>query len=704
MVAGDLVNTASRIQSARRAGHGAGRRGDERACGGAIVYEDAGRARAQGQGRAGRSSGGRCGWSAGVGGALGSTGLEAPFVGRDRELRLVKELFHARPRTAERSWSRSIGIGGIGKSRLALGVREVHRRARGRRLLAPGPLPLLRRGRRVLGAGRDGSRARAGSPRTRSRAAPRAKLRAARRGARPGSRGAPLRRAAARPPARARGAARAGDQENLFAAWRAVLRAPRRDATRRCSSSRTSSGPTRACSTSSSTSLDWSRDMPIFVLTLARPELDGAPARPGAPGKRNFTSLYLEPLSPRRDGGAAHRPRPGLPDELRDAHPRPRRGRPACTRSRPCACCSTAVLLVREDGAYRLTGEIETLEVPETLHALLAARLDGLAPEERGSSRTRPCSARRSRCDGLGALSGSEDELEPLLAALVRKEVLVAPGRPALARARAVRVPPGPRRGRLRDALAAGAQGSTSRRRASLRRSATRRRSSRSSPRTTSTRTGRPPTTPTPRDPRDGTRRCSCAPASAPRRSPRNEEAQHALRACDRARRRSVRAGRAARARRPDGRRARGPRQRARTSRRRSRCFDEAGETHAGCPGRGAPRARSMWDRGARSRGSRADGPRLSGVCRRRSRTRTSPARRQLGRFLFFAGRPRRRDASGSSSRSSSPRLALPETFSQALNTKAILLVSPRHGCSRASRSSGTRSRSRSSTTNRRRR
>ncbi len=40
-------------------------------------------------------------------------------------------------------------------------------------------------------------------------------------------------------------------------------------------------------------------------------------------------------------------------------------------------------LLVQEGPAYRLTGRVEALEVPETLHALIAARLDGLSAEER---------------------------------------------------------------------------------------------------------------------------------------------------------------------------------------------------------------------------------------------------------------------------------------------------------------------------------
>ena len=40
-------------------------------------------------------------------------------------------------------------------------------------------------------------------------------------------------------------------------------------------------------------------------------------------------------------------------------------------------------LLVQEGSTYQLVGEVDTLEVPETLHALIAARLDGLAPDER---------------------------------------------------------------------------------------------------------------------------------------------------------------------------------------------------------------------------------------------------------------------------------------------------------------------------------
>ena len=52
-------------------------------------------------------------------GSQRSSVLEAPFTGRDHELRLVKELFHA---SAERSSARLVlvsGVAGVGKSRLA---------------------------------------------------------------------------------------------------------------------------------------------------------------------------------------------------------------------------------------------------------------------------------------------------------------------------------------------------------------------------------------------------------------------------------------------------------------------------------------------------------------------------------------------------------------------------------------------------------
>ena len=82
-------------------------------------------------------------------------------------------------------------------------------------------------------------------------------------------------------------------------------------------------------------------------------------------------------------------------------------------------------VLVREEGAFRLIGEIDTLEVPETLQALIAARLDGLAAEERRVVQDAAVLGRTFTLRGLASVSGiPEDELEPLLGALMRKEVL----------------------------------------------------------------------------------------------------------------------------------------------------------------------------------------------------------------------------------------------------------------------------------------
>ena len=97
MVAGDLVNTASRVQSGTVYVGDSTRRATEQT----VAYESAGSHELQGKGglyplyHALRVV-------SGARGTLKSQGLEAPFVGRDRELRLIKDLFHACPTTGER--------------------------------------------------------------------------------------------------------------------------------------------------------------------------------------------------------------------------------------------------------------------------------------------------------------------------------------------------------------------------------------------------------------------------------------------------------------------------------------------------------------------------------------------------------------------------------------------------------------------------
>jgi tetratricopeptide (TPR) repeat protein len=82
-------------------------------------------------------------------------------------------------------------------------------------------------------------------------------------------------------------------------------------------------------------------------------------------------------------------------------------------------------LVTRDGPVYRPTEEIRTLEIPETLHALAAARLDGLPPEERAVVQQACVLGKTFTKRALARLVGTtEEELDPLLTGLVRKEVL----------------------------------------------------------------------------------------------------------------------------------------------------------------------------------------------------------------------------------------------------------------------------------------
>src|SRR5580658_8086130 len=117
MVAGDAVNTAARVQAAAEPGRCWVDEVTQRLAGSAIEFAGAGEHRLKGKAEPQHL------WRAvrvlaGVGGSQRVDGLEAPLVGRDAELRTVRELFHA---SAERRVPRLVrgsGPAGVGKSRL----------------------------------------------------------------------------------------------------------------------------------------------------------------------------------------------------------------------------------------------------------------------------------------------------------------------------------------------------------------------------------------------------------------------------------------------------------------------------------------------------------------------------------------------------------------------------------------------------------
>ncbi|WP_309649227.1 adenylate/guanylate cyclase domain-containing protein [Nocardioides sp.] len=117
MVAGDAVNTAARVQSAATPGQVWVDETTRLLTTAAITYADAGSHALKGKVDPVPL------WSvravvAAVGGAQRADGLEAPLVGRDRELRLIKELFHQTQESGRPTLLVVDGDPGVGKTRL----------------------------------------------------------------------------------------------------------------------------------------------------------------------------------------------------------------------------------------------------------------------------------------------------------------------------------------------------------------------------------------------------------------------------------------------------------------------------------------------------------------------------------------------------------------------------------------------------------
>ena len=419
MVAGDLVNTASRIQAEATPGTVLVGDATRSATEAAVVYADAGERSLRGKAEPVRL------WRAlrvvaMVGGGQKSEGLEAPFVGRDRELRLIKDLFHASAEQRKAHLVSVVGIAGIGKSRLCWefhkyidGIAELVYTHRGRCLAYGEGVTYWALAEMV--------RMRAGITEAEDSASALVKLQACldefvpdadeRRWVEP--RLAQLLALEERA---------TQEREDLFSAWRLFFE---RLADRH---------PTVLVFEDmqwADTSLlefveyllEWSRNHAIYVVTAARPELVDRHPTWGA-GKRNFTSVFLEPLAATAMEQLLDGLVPGLPDELREQILQRSEGVPLYAVETVRMLLDRS-LLERAGSVYRLTGAVEDLEVPQSLHGLIAARLDGLRPEARHVLQDAAVLGKTFTVASLVAVSGVQaSELQPLLAELVRKEVL----------------------------------------------------------------------------------------------------------------------------------------------------------------------------------------------------------------------------------------------------------------------------------------
>ena len=425
MVAGDLVNTASRLQSVAPPGTVLVGEATYRASKDAVAFEPVGQQSLKGKSlpvpawRALRVTAKR-------GGIGRREEIEPPFVGREEELRFLKELFHATSRERRARLVSVVGLAGLGKSRLAWeflkyidGLIEDIYWHQGRSLAYGEGVTFWALGEMV--------RRRAGIAETDDAATTSAKLAATladyvpdeaeRRWVEPrlghllGLQEAP-----------------SGEREELFAAWRTFFERV------------TTRGPAvlvfEDCQWADNGLLDfieylleWSRTYPIFIVTLSRPDLLEKRPSWGA-GQRNFTGIRLEPLEDRAVRELLAGLAPGLPEDIVEQTLQRADGVPLYA-VETVRMLADQGFLAAGDGAYHPTAELtaaglKELAIPETLQALIAARLDSLDLADRTLLQDASVLGQTFTLEALAAIADEpEAVLEPRLRALARREVLV---------------------------------------------------------------------------------------------------------------------------------------------------------------------------------------------------------------------------------------------------------------------------------------
>jgi class 3 adenylate cyclase/tetratricopeptide (TPR) repeat protein len=416
LVVGDLVNTASRVESIAEPGSVYVGEATRRATEAAIAYENVGEHQLKGRTepvrlhRAVRVVAGRAG-------LMKQQGLEPPFVGRVRELKLVKDLFHDSVEDGTAHLVHVTGTAGVGKSRLVWeffkymdGLERAFFWHSGRCLsygegVTYSAVSEMVRGRAgiVEGEGKEAAQAKLAEavgrfvpdPEERRFVEPRL---------------AHLLGLEDR---------QATDKADLFGGWRLFFeRLASHDPVVMVFEDMQWADPSLLQFIDYL--LDWSRNCPLFVMTLARPQAPGASAF----AARNATSLYLEPLPDAAMEELLKGTVPGLPAELSERIRTRAEGVPLYAVETVRMLLDRS-LLVRQGTVYRPTGTIQALAIPETLHALIAARLDSLDLEERRLLENASVLGKTFTVAAAAALTGvSGQGAESVLRGLVRKEVL----------------------------------------------------------------------------------------------------------------------------------------------------------------------------------------------------------------------------------------------------------------------------------------
>jgi class 3 adenylate cyclase/tetratricopeptide (TPR) repeat protein len=412
MVLGDTVNTASRLQSIADPGTVLVDDVTRRSSEAAIAYEDAGTHQVKGREEPVRA------WRAlrvvaGAGGARRGAGVEAPFVGRERELQTLIDTGEESATERRARLVAVVGEAGSGKSRLLWeffkyldGITEARWWHQGRCLSYGEGVAYWALAEMV--------RSRAGIVEEEDPASAMEKLRAAvaqhvpdereRRLVEP--RLAHLLRLEERPEA---------DRADLFSGWRLFFE--------RLAEQQPVIMAFEDLQWADSGLLDfidylleWSADYPILVMALGRSELRERRPR--------WDPLVLGPLEPSAIRQILDGLVPGLPEELVVEISQRAEGIPLYA-VETVRMLQDRGLLVQQGAQYVLTGDVHELEIPETLHALVASRLDGLSADERALLQNAAVLGQAFTGAGVAALSDRrEDDVVGLLDGLVRKQVL----------------------------------------------------------------------------------------------------------------------------------------------------------------------------------------------------------------------------------------------------------------------------------------
>jgi class 3 adenylate cyclase len=355
-----------------------------------------------------------------MGGSGRGSAPEPPFGGRDEELRLAKELLHATGREGRPRLVHVNGVAGIGKSRLVWeldkyvdGLTETFLWHQGRcpsygEGVAFWALAEMVRGRARIADTDDEATARAALGRCLEQYFPEAEERRwiePRLGQLIGLEGA------------------LSGRDELFGAWRRFFeRVAEHGTTVLVFEDLHWADPGLLDFVESL--LEWSRTSPIIVLSLARPELSDRRANWGA-GVRNSTTLHLARLTDSDIETMVTGYVDGLPvDGLARLVSRAE-GVPMYAVETVRMLASSGVL-EQTGSSYVVVGDLgDELDIPETLHALVAARLDGLPDVERTLVQDASVAGHTFSLANVCAVGGRDAaEVEPLLRTLVRKEVL----------------------------------------------------------------------------------------------------------------------------------------------------------------------------------------------------------------------------------------------------------------------------------------